>query len=218
MNEVVLRETVLRDGTRATVMPARIEDRELLRAGYEHLSPESQFHRFLTPVPHLTDEMLHRLVDGIDWIDHVALVLAVHPEGQPEQKVAVARIIRYPNHPTDADVAVTVMDEWQGRGIAGILLADLMRLRPAGLTRLVTEVADDNPASLAMLSRLGDMTATSTERGSYQVEVELPPRPDLDDLEALAQRSNSHPAASEASAAARPRSTPAEKYSSSKNK
>ena len=182
MTEVVLRETVLTDGTRALVMPARIEDRELLREGYEHLSPESQFHRFLTPVPHLTDEMMHRLVDGIDWINHVALVLAVLPDGEPEQKVAVARIIRYPDHPSDADVAVTVLDEWQGRGIASILLADLMRLRPPGITRLVTEVADDNPAALAMLSRLGDLTATSTERGSYRVEVELPPRPDLDGL------------------------------------
>lgn len=218
MTDVVLRETVLRDGTHATVMPARIEDRELLREGYEHLSSESQFHRFLTPVPHLTDEMMHRLVDGIDWIDHVALVLAVQPEGQPEQKVAVARIIRYPNHPTDADVAVTVMDEWQGRGIAGVLLADLMRLRPPGLLRLVTEVADDNPAALAMLSRLGDLTATSTERGSYRVEVSLPPRPDIDDLEALAQRASSHPVAKDARAADRPSSTPAEKYSSSKNK
>jgi len=211
--EVVLRETVLRDGTRATVLPARIEDRELLRDGYDHLSAESQFHRFLTPVPHLSDAMLHRLVDGIDWIDHVALVLAVQTEGRPEQKVAVARVIRYEKHPTDADVAVTVMDEWQGLGIAGILLDELMRLRPPGLIRLVTEVADDNPAALAMLRRLGDLTATSTERGSFVVEIDLPPRPQLD----LPQPS-SQPVSRDSRAAARPSSTPAEKYSSSKKR
>ncbi len=208
MTEVVLREVVLRDGTRATIRPARVADRELLRASYEHLSPTSQFHRFLTPVPHLTDAMLHHLVDEVDWIDHVALVLAVHPEDGPEQKVAVARAIRYPERPTDADVAVTVMDEWQGRGIAGVLLDELMRLRPTGLTRIVTQVADDNPAALAMLSRLGDTTATSTERGSFEVEVELPPRPELD---GPGQPGSSQPPASASSAAARPSSAPAAK-------
>ena len=215
MAEVVLREVVLRDGTPATIMPARVEDRELLRASYEHLSPESQFHRFLTAVPHLTETMLHTLVDEVDWIDHVALVLEVHPEDGPPEKVAVARIIRYESSPTEADVAVTVLDRWQGLGIAGVLLDELMRLRPKGLVRVVTEVADDNPAALAMLSRLGDTTATSTERGSYLVEVELPPRPALDGRD---QSPDSQPLASDSSAEARPSSTPAEKYSSSKNR
>jgi RimJ/RimL family protein N-acetyltransferase len=173
MSEVVLRECVLRDGTPAVVLPARREDRELLRSSYESLSPESQFHRFLTAVPHLTDAMLDRLVDGVDWVDHVALVLAVQrPDGPPE-KVAIARLIRYEEHPSDADVAVTVLDEWQGLGIASVLLDELVRMRPLGIDRLVTEVADDNPAALAMLERLGRSTATSTERGSFEVVVEL---------------------------------------------
>lgn len=173
MGEVVLREVVLRDGTRATISPARREDRELLRVSYESLSPESQFHRFLTAVPHLTDRMLDRLVDDVDWIDHVALVLAVEPEGGPPQKVAIARLIRYDNHPTDADVAVTVLDAWHGLGIATLLLEELMRLRPDGLTRLVTEVAGDNPAAVAMLDRLGATTVTPTSRDSVEVVVDL---------------------------------------------
>ena len=173
MTEVVLRAVVLRDGTRATVSPARHEDRELLRVSYESLSPESQFHRFLTAVPHLTDRMLDQLVDDVDWIDHVALVLAVEPEDGPPQKVAIARLIRYDDSPADADVAVTVLDAWHGLGIATLLLEELMTLRPQGLTRLVTEVAGDNPAAVAMLARLGDTTVTQTSRDSVEVVVDL---------------------------------------------
>lgn len=208
MSEVVLRECVLRDGTPAVVVPARREDRELLRASYESLSPESQFHRFLTAVPHLTDAMLHKLVDEVDWVDHVALVLEVHPEGRPPAKVAVARVIRYPEHPHDADVAVTVLDEWQGLGIATILLDELMAMRPLGITRLVTEVADDNPAAAAMLARLGPTTVTDTERGSFLVVVDLPED----------QASDSQPRDSASAAEVRPSSMPAAKYSSSKKR
>ena len=172
-DDIVLRDTVLRDGTRATVSPARREDRDLLAASYASLSPESQFHRFLTSVPRLTDRMLDQLVDDVDWIDHVALTLTVHPPDGPAAKVAIARMIRYDDRPGDADVAVTVLDAWHGRGIATVLLDELMRLRPEGLTRLVTEVSDDNPASVAMLSRLGTATVTPAGRGALEVVVDL---------------------------------------------
>jgi GNAT superfamily N-acetyltransferase len=173
VGEVVLREAVLRDGTRATISPARHEDRELLRVSYESLSPESQFHRFLTAVPHLTDRMLDQLVGDVDWIDHVALVLAVESEAGAPRKVAIARLIRYDDRPSDADVAVTVLDAWQGLGVATLLLEELMRLRPGGVTRLVTEVAGDNPAAVAMLARLGGTTVTPTSRDSLEVVVDL---------------------------------------------
>lgn len=173
MGEVVLAETVLRDGTRATISPARREDRDLLRASYATLSPESQFHRFLTAVPELTDAMLHRLVDDVDWIDHVALVLTVHPPVGPPEKVAIARVIRYDDRPEAADVAVTVLDAWHGRGIATVLLDELMRLRPPGVNRLVTVVADDNPAAVSMLARLGETTVTPSGSGSLEVHVAL---------------------------------------------
>jgi hypothetical protein len=46
-----------------------------LAQGYDRLSTESQFHRFLTGTPHLSEALLDRLVDGVDGVDHVALVL-----------------------------------------------------------------------------------------------------------------------------------------------
>lgn len=100
-------------------------DREEVRERYESLSAETREHRFLASVPHLTDAMLDHLVDEVDGIDHVALALVVIGDDNVGRSVGVARMIRYRNEPEAADVAVTVDDAWQGRGVATALLADL---------------------------------------------------------------------------------------------
>jgi RimJ/RimL family protein N-acetyltransferase len=136
-------EVRLRDGSRAIVWSLLPGDREALREAYEHLSPESRFHRFLAPVPHLTEDMLVHLVDEVDGVDHVARVLFVLED--------------------------------QGRGVATALLAEMLPKRPAGVTRIVTEVAADNDASLAMLRRLGSITMERAGVNRMHVTVELPP-------------------------------------------
>lgn len=171
----------LRDGTSAVIRPFQPIPREVIEEAYSKLSPESQFNRFLTAVPQLTDTMFHHLVDEIDGVNHVVLVLVIEPDQGPDSIVGVARILRYPGEPTSADVAVTVRDEWHGRGVATALLDELMRQRPEGVTRIVTVVAADNPASLAMLRRLGDTRVTPTGQGTMDVVVDLPEPPGRDD-------------------------------------
>lgn len=163
----------LRDGTDAMIWPLLPTDREALREEYERLSPDARYHRFLGAVPHLTEELLDRLVDDVDGVDHVALVLFALPDDGPDDPAGIARIVRYADRPTAADVGVTVIDHWQGRGVATALLDALMRHRPVGVTEIVTEVAADNPASLAMLRRLGELTATPSGRGTVEVVVQI---------------------------------------------
>jgi GNAT superfamily N-acetyltransferase len=119
--------------------------------------------------------MLDHLVDEVDGVDHVARVMFVLEDGKVGVPAGVARMIRYAENPTAADVAVTVADEFQGRGVATALLAELMQHRPEGIERLVTEVAADNPASLAMLRRLGAATVEHDGPNRLRVTVELPP-------------------------------------------
>lgn len=167
-------EVRLRDGTQAITWALLPSDREGLREAYEHLSPSTKLHRFLAPVPHLTEAMLDRLVDEVDGVDHVALVLFVLDPDEDGAPAGLARMIRYQDQPTEADVAVTVADEFQGRGVATALLAELMRQRPVGVKRIVTEVAADNPASLSMLRRLGPTEVTNVGINRLRVTVELP--------------------------------------------
>lgn len=165
-------ETVtLRDGTTAWIGPLQPSDREDLAREYETLSADSKRLRFLAGVAHLTPSMLDLLVDDVDGVEHVALVLFVEVNDDPTP-VAIGRIVRHRQDPDAADVAVTVKDEWQGRGIASALLPILIAHRPPGVTHLLTEVAADNAASLAMLKRLGPARVHPVG-GTLDVEVDL---------------------------------------------
>lgn len=168
-------ELRLSDGTRAITWPLLPEDREGLAEAYLHLDPESQYHRFLSAVPRLTESMLEHLVDDVDGINHVALVLFVFEDDDTATGAAIGRMIRYEDDPATADVAVTVHERFRGRGAASALLRELLRQRPPGVTRVLTEVAADNPASLAMLRHLGPMTVTPVGGNVLDVAIDLPP-------------------------------------------
>jgi hypothetical protein len=118
--------------------------------------------------------MLKHLVDEVDGIDHVALILMAEV-GDDLVPAGIARCVRYADQPEAADVAVTVKDDWQGRGVATVLLDVLMEERPEGVTHLLTEVAADNPASLAMLRQLGPTRVYESGLGILDVEVDLVP-------------------------------------------
>jgi RimJ/RimL family protein N-acetyltransferase len=175
-NAPMIEQVRLADGTDAYVVPLERTDREALAAEFESLAPETRRRRFLAPVAHLSEAMLHQLVDDVDGIDHVALVLCAETSPDVYDPVALARMVRYADAPDAADLAVTVKDDWQGRGVATALLEVLVRRRPAGVTRIVTEVYRDNPASLRMLHRLGPTTEEDLGGGVCGVVVELEPR------------------------------------------
>lgn len=168
-------ERVLSDGTPVLIWPLLPTDGQSLRQAFTELSPRSRRLRFLSPLDDLDSAMLRRLVDEVDQDHHVAFVMVAFPsDGRPEHPVGVARLVAYDDDPSTAELAVTVVDEWQGVG-AGTLLADvLLRHRPARVRRLLTEVATDNPASIAMLRRLGAVRLRLSYPGVFEVTVDLP--------------------------------------------
>ena len=116
----MIEQVTLRDGTDAFVVPLERTDRAALVAEFETLSPESQRRRFLAPVRHLSDAMLDHLVDDVDGVDHIALVLCAETSPGVYDPIALARLVRYADVTDAADLAVTVKDEWQGRGVATV--------------------------------------------------------------------------------------------------
>ena len=166
-----LTEVVLTDGTPALIWPLLDTDAEALRNGYAELSPASRRSRFLTDLPELSDALLGMLVGGVDGVDHVAVVLTAYPTAGGARPVGVARLVRYPDEPEVADVAVTVLDTWQGRGVGRALLAAVLARRPRDVVRLRTTVAAENRASLSMLGRAGRLTARRDGGGALSVEV-----------------------------------------------
>ena len=166
-------ELSLRDGTPAMIWPLLPIDGEALREMFRRLSPESRQRRFLSSLSDLDDAMIQRLVGKVDGVHHIALVLVVLPPDGEEWPVGVARLVQDPADPASAEVAFTVADEWQGRGVGTALAKALIQRRPAAVRRLRADVEAENLASLALLTRAGHMSSGVPRRGIVDVTVDL---------------------------------------------
>jgi protein lysine acetyltransferase len=143
----------LPDGAPVLIRPIRPDDKGMLAEGLRRLSPESAHRRFLTPKRSFSRTELRYLTE-VDGRDHVALV--AEPFGAPERRlIAVARFVRLEDDPEAADVAFTVADEWQNRGL-GSLLGDLIadEARRLGIRRFTATMASDNVPAQRLMAKL----------------------------------------------------------------
>jgi GNAT superfamily N-acetyltransferase len=163
-------ELTLPGGSRIVVRPIRPSDRVLLSQIFDRLSAKSRFRRFLMPMPQLGDSQLYYLTE-VDHRDHEALIALDAGTGQG---VGVARYVR--TGVEVAEAAVTVADDWHGRGVGTALLELLAaRGREAGFKRFSALVLHSNREILAVLRRLGPVELTEAGDGALEVVVELPP-------------------------------------------
>jgi RimJ/RimL family protein N-acetyltransferase len=85
--------------------------------------------------------------------------------------VGIARYVRDREDPGAAEIAVTIVDDWQGRGLGTELLARLSdRACQEGIGRFTALVAADNAAAAGLLRNSG---AGLVRRGSGTVEYEI---------------------------------------------
>jgi RimJ/RimL family protein N-acetyltransferase len=169
------RRLELRDGTRVLVRPIRPDDKDRLLAGFDELSPQSRYFRFHAPVAALDDTLLRYLTE-IDYHDHMAWV-AVDLDAPDNPGMGVARYIRLPAEPSVAEVAVTVVDRYQGRGLGTLLLGLLTESAVAnGITTFRNYVLAENAAMLDLLDRLGAVRQ-ELEADVYRVDLPLPEDP-----------------------------------------
>jgi GNAT superfamily N-acetyltransferase len=123
--------------------------------------------RFLTRKKELSRAELRYFTD-VDHHDHEALGALNHADGRG---VGIARYIRHAEDPQAAEIAVTIVDDWQGRGLGTELLTRLSgRARSEGIHRFTALVADDN---MAMARLLRNMSANLVGRSPGTVEYEI---------------------------------------------
>ena len=158
----------LRDGSTVLIRPVRSTDAPLVADGFARLSPRSRQLRFLTGKTQLSSAELRYLTD-VDHHDHEALVALNPADGRG---VGIARYIRHPGDPHAAEVAVTIVDDWQGRGLGTELVTRLSgRARCAGIHRFTALAAEDNTVVARML---GNSSARLAGRGPGTVEYQIP--------------------------------------------
>ncbi|WP_257458038.1 GNAT family N-acetyltransferase [Archangium lipolyticum] len=115
----------LADGSWAELRMVRPEDAALLRDGFERLSPRSRFQRFMSAKPRLSQDEL-RYLTSVDGERHVALGAVTWSPSGREVGLGVARFFRLAEAPETAEVAITVVDDAQGKGLGRVLLERLV--------------------------------------------------------------------------------------------
>ena len=165
------RPAVLRDGSTVLIRQVRSTDAPLLADGFARLSARSRQMRFLTDKKTLSAAEL-RYYTEIDHHDHEALGALSPADGRG---VGIARYVRDADDPQAAEIAVTIADDWQGRGLGTELLAELSdRARQAGIRRFTALAATDNVAIAGLLRNAGAYLA-GRGPGTVEYQVALVP-------------------------------------------
>jgi len=165
---------VLRDGSDVLIRQVRSTDAPLLADGFARLSAASRQMRFLGVKKQLSAAELRYFTD-VDHHDHEALGALDRAGGRG---VGIARYVRDADDPQAAEIAVTIVDDWQGRGLGTELLARLSdRARREGIRRF-TALADANNVAVAALLRNAGAHLVRRGQGTVEYEITLTREPE----------------------------------------
>jgi RimJ/RimL family protein N-acetyltransferase len=176
----------LAGGAVVELRPLRRGEEGALLAVFADLSPASRARRYLTGVVRLPATMLRALTD-VDGLRHVGWVASEH--GRP---VGIARYVL--EGAGVAEVAVEVVDDHQGLGIASVLVDAVTTVAAAnGVRRVRATMTTDNEPSRRLMSRIGIRfrVVDGLLEGEGPLRLLDPPRVDRRHVLALARRAAS---------------------------
>ncbi len=163
-------DVILKDGSTLRLRPPLGDDVERLLAFFAGLSDQSLYLRFHGM--RAVDERLVEPVVDPDWVERGALIGAV-VDGEGELVVALANYVRL-RDPAVAEVAFTVADAYQRRGIGTRLLERLAaRASEHGIARFVAEVLADNRDMLGVFEGAGFELTRLLAGGEMEVEFPI---------------------------------------------
>jgi RimJ/RimL family protein N-acetyltransferase len=160
---------LLRDGSSVFVRPIRPDDAEALLALHGRLSRQSVYYRFFSPIPRVTREQLRHLV-AVDYLDRMAIVAE-----RDDRIIGVGRYDRARG--TDhAEIAFTVEDAYQGRGVGTMLLDRLIGVaRDRGIRVFEADVLNDNTRMLRVFAHTGFQVVHKSESGVAHLMFRIDP-------------------------------------------
>jgi len=147
---------VLSDGTAVTLRLVQPSDRTEIARQFLRMSPDARYRRFISGIRELSPEMLDYLT-VVDGHHHFAVLAFTESlDLKVEEGVGVARFCRLEGEADVAEAAVTVVDDYQGRGIGRLLLQRLvMAAEERGVRKFRGEVLLSNEPMRHLLEGAG---------------------------------------------------------------
>jgi RimJ/RimL family protein N-acetyltransferase len=155
------------DDATLCVRPITVEDVDRLDRLFDRLSPTTVYRRFFSPIRKPPRSALLWLA-AVDHDEREALVAL-----DGDDIVAVARYDGRLDHHA-AEIAVTVEDAWQHRGLGKRLARRLAaRALDHGYDHFVATMLPDNYAALGLIRKLSHDATVRFEDGGYSASVPL---------------------------------------------
>lgn len=147
-------EARLTDGRRIILRPIQPSDQDRIRDGIVEMSDQARYLRFFSTFREPPEAVVHSLgaVDGYTHIGWGALLM----EGTDHPALGAAHAIRETENSNHAEFAIAVLDEYQGFGLARMLMAVVLsHCSHVGVTTLNIQILPENKAATALMRSLG---------------------------------------------------------------
>ncbi len=160
---------VTKDGLGILLRPIRLSDEPLLKDFVYSLSDQSLYRRFISSRKDMPHERLQPMV-VIDYTREMAILAIVETDGK-EEIIGVGRY--YIDEKTHtAEVALTVRDDYQNRGVGTELLSYITYIaKSRGLLGFTAEVLVENEPMLRLFEKMGFDIRKHRTGGSYEMTM-----------------------------------------------
>lgn len=152
----------LDNGSTIELRPALKSDRDWFADGISQMSPEMRYLRFFFGFNE-PPEWLLDLLCNVDGQQHLAWC-AMDPANTDHPAVGAVHAIDDPRAPGNFELAVAVVDAYQGLGVARLLLAALIHdCFESNIEQVYAEVLTQNRHARRLFSRLGSVSESKID-------------------------------------------------------
>lgn len=163
-------QVTLKDGTQVSLRSVDACDRQCILDGFDQLSDRSRYSRYHTSMKRLPENYLSCLTSA-DNLNNV-VVVAHLTRKKPDKGVGLARYVRLAEEDGVAEFSLTVIDEYQNRGLGAFLLEYLVEhARQNHISVLRGYVLSDNKPMIRLLKRYNSKGRSSGD-GTLCYEID----------------------------------------------
>jgi len=160
-------EVTLPDRRRVRIRALRRCEEAPIRELFAHLSPDTRYRRFLSPMPALPDHLVRQLACG-DYRRQLALVAEYDSGTASAEPIGLASFGAIDD--STVEVALVVRDEWQRHQVGTELAQRLMLAAEArGFHRFIATVLSGNTGIRRLLSHVGRVVSGRIDGGTMEL-------------------------------------------------